>query len=105
MIDESWFFQYIVSIYWALQTLTTVGFGDITIITDMERSFAILWMIVGVAFYSYSIGTITNLVESLDASKEEMNEKIMVLRDLRKRTKMSQVMSRKIQKHLENNNT
>lgn len=77
-----------VAFYWALQTLTTVGFGDITIKTVTERIYAIIWMIIGVAFYSYAIGNMTNMIASLDADNEILNEKISVLKDLKARTKM-----------------
>ena len=63
-------FQYTVAIYWALQTLTTVGFGDITIKTPFERMVAVAWMVIGVALYSYAIGTLTNVIERMDAERE-----------------------------------
>ena len=62
--------------YWALQTLTTVGFGDTTIITPSERMFAIAWMVIGVALYSYAIGLLTNVIERMDADREVLNNKI-----------------------------
>jgi len=51
--------QYLASIYWALQTLTTVGFGDIYAKTIPEKVIAILWMIFGVGFYSFTIGNLS----------------------------------------------
>ena len=51
--------QYVVSFYWAFQTLTTVGFGDIAGHNNVEYVFACLWMIFGVGFYSYTIGNMT----------------------------------------------
>lgn len=67
MLDKDVGFQYTVAFYWALQTLTTVGFGDITIVSASERMFAIMWMVIGIAFYSYAIGNMANLVENMDA--------------------------------------
>ena len=76
------------AVYWALQTLTTVGFGDITIKTVNERLFAILWMIIGVAFYSYAIGNMTNMVADMDADREQLNQKLSVLKEFKVRTSM-----------------
>lgn len=59
MQDDSRLRLYIVSYYWALQTLTTVGFGDIGQHDAIEHVFASIWMISGVGFYSYIIGTMT----------------------------------------------
>ena len=50
--------QYQVAFHWAFQTLTTVGYGDISAHTWWEHIFAILWMIFGVGFYSYMVGNI-----------------------------------------------
>jgi hyperpolarization activated cyclic nucleotide-gated potassium channel 2 len=47
---------YLYSYYWAITTLTTVGFGDISGGNSMERVFCMLWMMVGVGFYSFTVG-------------------------------------------------
>lgn len=86
-----------------MQTLTTVGFGDITILTVNERLFAISWMIIGVAFYSYAIGNMTNITANMDADNEKLNEKLSVLKDLRLRTSMPVAMYNRIKRHIENN--
>ncbi len=91
------------AVYWAIQTLTTVGFGDVTIISVSERIFAILWMIVGVAFYSYAIGNVTNLIANLDADSEELNSKLAVLKEFKQRNQMPLAMFSKIKRHLQNN--
>ena len=83
--------------------MTTVGFGDITIVSVSERIFAILWMVVGIAFYSYAIGNMANLVESMDADTEVLNHKLAVLKEFKQRTQMPMVMFSKIKRHLENN--
>ena len=80
MFNKESFTLYAFSFYWALQTLTTVGFGDMTIASVNERLFAITWMIIGVAFYSYAIGNMTNLIQSLDAQREALNNKLDIIR-------------------------
>ena len=75
--------QYTIAIYWAFYTLTTVGFGDVTVGTTTERIFAIVWMIVGVAFYSYAIGNMTSMIASLDSMNEELTQKMQVLKEFK----------------------
>ena len=64
--------KYMVSYYWAFQTLTTVGYGDITVGSDTEKFMASCWMIFGVGFYSYTIGNMTQMIENYDADNAEL---------------------------------
>ncbi len=48
-----------VSIYWAVVTLTTVGFGDITPKTDLGRAISAVVMIIGYAIIAVPTGIIT----------------------------------------------
>lgn len=54
--------KYLASFYWAISTICTVGFGDITAVTSLEKIFNIIWICVGVAFYSYTIGTLSSIL-------------------------------------------
>ena len=53
---------YIASIYWAIATIATVGYGDITPKTNEEKLFTIGWMMMGVGFYSYTVSTLSSLM-------------------------------------------
>jgi hypothetical protein len=53
-------------VYWAFSTLTTVGFGDISAKTIPEKIIAIIWMIFGVGFYSFTIGNLSKIIASID---------------------------------------
>lgn len=58
--------EYVATLYWAMQTLTTVGYGDMTPQTDGERGYSIFAMVIGGAFYGYVVGALTSLVSSSD---------------------------------------
>jgi hypothetical protein len=46
--------------------LTTVGFGDIPPKTFLERIVSIAWMIIGVGFYSFTIGNLSTILANID---------------------------------------
>jgi voltage-gated potassium channel len=48
------------AMYWALTTLTTVGYGDVTPITPLGKLIAGLTMVMGLAIFSLPIGIIAN---------------------------------------------
>jgi hypothetical protein len=50
LIDADPATQYLRSYYWAYQTLTSVGFGDISSLSNymIEEPMAIIWMLFGV---------------------------------------------------------
>ena len=56
--------QYISSLYWAFVTLLTVGYGDMVPITNVEKGFAIVVIVLGAVFYAVVFGMPrTNMVE------------------------------------------
>ena len=69
--DESPGNLYMISLYWVL-TLTTVGYGEILPITNTERYLATFFMIVGVGFCTYAIGTISSILSSSDSSRKRL---------------------------------
>eukprot|EP00347_Sterkiella_histriomuscorum_P001048 403373535 len=96
--------QYLASIYWALQTLTTVGFGDINAKTISEKIIAILWMIFGVGFYSFTIGNLSQIIASIDTQSAILSQKLSILSEFAKRTDLPTDVMFRIRRHLENNN-
>ena len=57
---------YLESLYWAVQTITTVGYGDNTISTHHEQIFCIFAMVIGVIAFSLGTGTLANIIHETD---------------------------------------
>ena len=72
-------------LYFALTTLSTVGYGDYHPISNIEMIFTCITMMGGVAFFSYIMGNFVDIVSnysskmgSLDRT-DELNEWIVSL--------------------------
>lgn len=64
----SHFELYIVSFYFTVTTITTVGYGDISAFTTMERILCILLMITGVIGFSFATGSLSSILSNYDHS-------------------------------------
>lgn len=76
LVDATLFRQYIRSVYWALTTMATVGFGDILPYTNAETIYLIFSEFVGVSIFAYIIGNIAILVANLDATAQAYRQKM-----------------------------
>jgi Ion channel len=65
-LSASGFDLYILSLYWCLVTFSAVGYGDILPGTTIEFFIAICWMIFGVLFYSFMIGTLASILTGIE---------------------------------------
>lgn len=53
---------YFRSFYYCVVTMTTIGYGDVIPTNSYERFFATVWMLFGIAFYSFLISFTSKLL-------------------------------------------
>ena len=63
--------------YWAFATMTTVGYGDIYAISNVEKLFAMMSMLVSCGVFAYVVGSIENIVRSSTYIDAEYKETIL----------------------------
>jgi hypothetical protein len=63
--------EYIKAMYWAITTLATVGYGDISAKTGPQMLYAASTMIVGVGFFGYVLSNVASILARLDSAREQ----------------------------------
>lgn len=69
-------YEWVTALYWAITTMTTIGYGDISATTQAERGVACIVMIMGCGFFAWSTGTITSVLTTKAACKVRFSDKL-----------------------------
>ena len=56
--NTSAYHDYIISLYWAVATLTSTGYGDVTAVNTVERIIALIVMLIGLSLFGYILGAV-----------------------------------------------
>ena len=73
--------RYILGLYWAIITICTVGYGDISPVNHMERIFGLISAMIGGIVFSYSLGSITQLIQAKNGSNKRFEDTLMEVRE------------------------
>ena len=73
--------QYLYSVYWALTTLTTVGYGDITPTNNVERVFSLFALLTGALIFGYMLSSIGSLVAAMDRQAVKVEVELDEVKD------------------------
>ena len=100
--DKSFIHLYMISCYFLMTTITSVGYGDITCASLGEIIYQIIILTIGVIAYSWIVSTVGNYVKKETRAAIKYNKDIGLLEEIRiSYPKMSFKLYNKIQKHLE----
>ena len=74
---------YIAAIYYVMTTLTTVGYGDISVKSHHERIFQIILLIIGTIAYSWVLTYISNYIRKKQEKYIVYEEKKNMLEEIK----------------------
>jgi CRP-like cAMP-binding protein len=95
-VDKGKWTQYLAAVYWAVTTVVTVGYGDIAASTWLEMAVAVGWMFVGVGFYSFTIGSLSNYLTIVDTREALLTAKLAAAQELALETGISHSVRGKV---------
>eukprot|EP01006_Ploeotia_vitrea_P007575 TRINITY_DN17489_c0_g1_i1.p1 TRINITY_DN17489_c0_g1~~TRINITY_DN17489_c0_g1_i1.p1 ORF type:complete len:759 (-),score=368.03 TRINITY_DN17489_c0_g1_i1:61-2133(-) len=72
--------KYLISLYWSITTLTTIGYGDITARSNIELVYTTILMICGSTFFAYTTATVSSIITSMDINEARVRDKMDRLR-------------------------
>lgn len=73
--------RYIASLYWAITTMTTIGYGDVAAITSNERIFATCCGIFGGIIFTYGVTRVVGIVSTMGKSKTYLRNQLESLKE------------------------
>ena len=93
---------YLLALYWALQTLTTVGYGDMGGKTTLELLWACIVIYIGTVAFGYIIGMVTSVVMSEDRVTVTVRDNIEGIASYLRSRKTSHSLRERIREFFDN---
>jgi len=97
--DGSINLKYVVSIYYAFTTMTTVGYGDVVGTNDAERGLSIFLLFLGATVFGLVLGHISVLIENYDRKGLSLTLKMDKIKEFLLDKRISSRLSKRLVKH------
>ena len=91
--------QYQRALYWAITTMTTVGYGDITPSRTYEYTFVMITMVLGASFYASIIGGFASIITNLDSSKANFKKRMDIIGQFLNRRRIPLKMKERVKSY------
>lgn len=98
--DTNDFDTFIASIYFNLTTIFTTGYGDILPGNWIERLYLLFFMTLGSLIWSYVLSSLSHIFSIMDAKTQVLNDKMLILGDIRKEYELPEGIMEKVKKTL-----
>jgi Ca2+-binding EF-hand superfamily protein len=99
--DSAWFSPYLDAYYYAITTLTTVGYGDRTPHTDLEKIISIISELAGGITFGILAGTLSAMLTESNAADQRAEEQIDALKTFMTSKRVHKPLRRQITDQME----
>eukprot|EP01043_Picozoa_sp_COSAG02_P029102 COSAG02_NODE_1796_length_10904_cov_23.136603_11_plen_1012_part_00 len=93
--------RYLKSFYWAITTLSTVGYGDITPNTDAEMGYACFAELLGSMIFGIMIGSLSTMLMSGKALEEKIDNQLAELQEFMTSKNIPSKLRSKVRRYME----
>ncbi|CAD8060336.1 unnamed protein product [Paramecium sonneborni] len=100
-LDSDWISRYITSFYWACITTLTIGYGDITPVTQIEKLFVIFVTLLSSIIFGYTISSIGAIFTQISENKNYLRDKMTMIDSFIKRRGLNKELQVRVKKFFE----
>ena len=93
--------RYLTAFYWAITTLSTVGYGDITPVTDFEKLYACIAELGGSMIFGMMIGSLSTMLMSGKALEEKIDNQLAELQEFMTSKNIPKALHTRVRKYME----
>lgn len=103
IIDKPDTYKYLCSVYWAITTLTAVGYGDITPWTSDEIAINLSWMVFSIYFLSFTISSLSSLISQIQQTHKLADNLLIKADNFAQDTNIHKELKARIKKFIKSN--
>lgn len=97
---DEWMKKYIYSFYWAIVTMMTVGYGDVTPQNELEAVCSILVIVFGCVLYAYNLNCVGILMQEIYRNQRNLETRLQIINDFMDRKKINNSLQSRIQEYI-----
>ena len=100
--NESQVEQYVACLYWAVATVSTIGYGDVGPANHEERLYTMFVAITGVIIFAFAMGNVTTIMSNTMGARSKFDERLRQVGEYLHFREVKPMLKRRILAHFGN---